>query len=75
MRTANWSSPLDDGRRQVEQESGQDVSDIDFLPFRISTDNVRADVEFLKDSPLIPEGIEIRGFVYDVESRRVREVA
>jgi carbonic anhydrase len=36
---------------------------------------VRADVEFLKDSPLIPEGIEIRGFVYDVESRRVREVA
>jgi carbonic anhydrase len=60
---------------KVEQDLGQDVSDIDFLPFSDLEHNVLADVEFLKDSPLIPEGIEIRGFVYDVESRRVREVA
>jgi len=60
---------------KVEQDLGQDVSDIDFLPFSDLEHNVRADVEFLKDSPLIPEDIEIRGFVYDVESRRVREVA
>ena len=29
--------------------------------------------EFLKRSPLIPDDIEIRGFVYDVETRGVRE--
>jgi carbonic anhydrase len=60
---------------KVEQDLGQDASDIDFLPFSELEDNVRADVDFLKGSPLIPEDIEIRGFVYDVESRRVQEVA
>lgn len=60
---------------KVEQDLGQDASDIDFLPFPDLDDNVRADVELLKRSPLIPDTIEIRGFVYDVESRRVREVS
>src|SRR3954468_4159137 len=60
---------------KVEQDLGQDASDIDFLPFSDLEHNVRDDVEFLKGSPLIPEDIEIRGFVYDVESCRVSEVA
>jgi carbonic anhydrase len=35
---------------------------------------VRADVDFLRKSPLIADNIDIRGFLYDVETRRVREV-
>jgi carbonic anhydrase len=60
-------------RAKVKDDLGADVSDIDFLPFADLDQNVRADVEFLKRSPLIPDDIEIRGFVYDVETRRVRE--
>jgi carbonic anhydrase len=59
---------------KVEQDLGADASDIDFLPFGDLEQNVRADVDFLRRSPLIPDNIEIRGFVYDVETRRVREM-
>jgi len=65
----------EDLHAKVQQDLGQDASDIDFLPFPDLDDNVRADVELLKGSPLIPDTIEIRGFVYDVGSRRVREVS
>ena len=59
---------------KVKQDLGADASDIDFLPFADLEHNVRADVDFLRRSPLIPGNIEIRGFVYDVETRRVREM-
>jgi carbonic anhydrase len=36
---------------------------------------VRDDVAFLRSSPLIPKDIPIRGFVYDVRTGRVSEVA
>jgi carbonic anhydrase len=65
----------DDLYAKVNEDLGADANDIDFLPFSDLDENVRADVEFLKRSPLIPDDIEIRGFVYDVETRRVREVA
>jgi carbonic anhydrase len=59
---------------KVKEDLGADASDIDFLPFPDLEQNVRDDVEFLKKSPLIPNDIEIRGFVYDVKTRRLREV-
>jgi carbonic anhydrase len=59
---------------KVKQDLSADASDIDFLPFADLEQNVRADVDFLRRSPLIPGNIEIRGFVYDVETRRVREM-
>jgi carbonic anhydrase len=60
---------------KVKDDLGAEAGEIDFLPFRDLDENVRADVELLKRSPLIPDDIEIRGFVYDVGTRRVREVA
>ena len=59
---------------KVEQDLGADASDIDFLSFPNLEQNVRADVDYLRRSPLIPDSIEIRGFVYDVGTRRVNEV-
>jgi len=32
-------------------------------------------VRFLKDSPLVPDEVSIRGFVYDVKTGRVAEVS
>jgi carbonic anhydrase len=59
---------------KVEETLGADASDIDFLPFPNLDQSVRDDIQFLKDSPLIPEDVSIRGFVYDVTTGRVREV-
>jgi carbonic anhydrase len=64
----------EDLHAKVSEDLGADASDIDFLPFGDLDENVRADIDFLKRSPLIPDDIEIRGFVYDVGTRRVREV-
>jgi len=64
----------EDVHAKVKDELGADSSGIDFMPFSDLEQSVRDDVEFLKGSPLIADDTEIRGFVYDVSSRRLREV-
>jgi carbonic anhydrase len=60
---------------KVEEDLGADARHIDFMPFADLEESVRDDVRFLRESPLIAEDTELRGFVYDVETRRLREVA
>jgi carbonic anhydrase len=59
---------------KVREDLGADASDIDFLPFPDLEQSVRDDVQFLKDSPLIPDDVSVRGFVYDVKTGKVTEV-
>jgi carbonic anhydrase len=59
---------------KTQEDLGADSSDIDFLPFGDLEQGVRDDLAFLKDSPLIPDDVEVRGFVYDVQTRRLSEV-
>jgi len=51
-----------------------EAREIDFLPFSDLEQSVRDDIQFLEESPLIPDNVSIRGFVYDVKTGRVREV-
>lgn len=51
------------------------AGEIDFLPFGDVDQSVRDDVSTIRSSPLIPDTIPVRGFVYEVESGRIREVA
>jgi carbonic anhydrase len=60
---------------KVKQDLGADSTGIDFLPFSNVEESVREDVEFLQSSPLIPRDVPIRGFVYDVRTGRLSEVA
>jgi len=60
---------------KVKQDLGADSTAIDFLPFSDLEASVREDVEFLLSSPLIPRDVPIRGFVYDVRTGRLNEVA
>jgi carbonic anhydrase len=60
---------------KVKQDLGADSTAIDFLPFSDVEESVREDVEFLQSSPLIPGDVPIRGFVYDVRTGRLNEVA
>jgi carbonic anhydrase len=62
-------------RARIRDELGADASGIDFLPFPDVELSVREDVAFLRASPLIPDDVPIRGFVYDVRTGKLREVA
>ena len=59
---------------KVKEDLGADASGIDFLPFEDLEQSIREDVAFLRNSPLIADDTEIRGFVYDVESRELTEI-
>jgi carbonic anhydrase len=60
---------------KVKQDLGADSSEIDFLPFSDVEESVREDVNFLLSSPLIARDVPIRGFIYDVRTGRLSEVA
>jgi carbonic anhydrase len=64
----------EDLRAQLRDDLGADASDIDFLPFPNLEQSVRDDVQLLKESPLLPDGLSIRGFVYDVKTGKLSEV-
>jgi carbonic anhydrase len=60
---------------KVKQDLGADSTAIDFLPFSDVEESVREDVEFLLSSPLIAREVPVRGFIYDVRTGRLNEVA
>jgi carbonic anhydrase len=57
------------------EELGADASDIDFLPFSDLEQSVREDVELIRSSPLIAKGTLVTGFVYDVKTGKIHDVA
>jgi len=59
---------------KVQQELHVDASNIDFLPFSNVEQSVRDDTTFLRSSSLIPESIEITGFIYDVRTGKLISV-
>ncbi|MDW8727001.1 carbonic anhydrase [Streptococcus suis] len=59
---------------QLKRDLQVDVSGQDFLPFTDVEESVREDIALLKQSPLIPDDVEIFGAVYDVDTGRMIEV-
>jgi carbonic anhydrase len=68
----------DDARSVVEKNLGseaiKEIGDLDFLPFPDLEEAVRKDVQFLMESKAISKNIKISGWVYEVESGKVRSV-
>lgn len=62
-------------RQKVHDDLGSDTGDTDFLPFRDLEASVREDVALVRSSPLVPRDVPVRGFVYDVKTGRITEVA
>ena len=62
-------------RAKLAQDLGADAAAVDFLPFADLEGSVRQDVATIRASPLVPDDILVRGFVYDVRTGRLREVA
>lgn len=62
-------------RRKLREERGVDADDVAFLPFTDLEQSVRDDIAIYRRSPLVRQDITVRGFVYDVHSGRLTEVA
>lgn len=62
-------------RKTLADRAGADASGIDFLPFSDPDERVRESVRRIHESPLLPDSFVAGGFVYDVRSGRLREVA
>jgi carbonic anhydrase len=61
--------------RERLREEGIDASGIDFHPFADLEQSVRTSVERIRRSPLLPDGFESSGYVYDVRSGELLAVA
>lgn len=65
----------EDIRAKVKQDLGSDAGHVDFMTFSDLEHNVRSDVAYLEQSPLIGDDVTVTGFVYDVSTGRLRPVA
>jgi len=65
----------DDLRERLREEAGADASDVDFRPFPELEGSVRESVRVIRESPLLPDSFEVSGWVYNVRSGRIDEVA
>ena len=59
---------------KLEAETGTSASTIDFMPFSDVEDSLREDVETIRHNPFLPKDVEVSGWVYDVQTGRIREV-
>jgi len=64
----------DDMRQKLRAEANFIADHMAFLPFKDLEQSVRDDLEVYRSSPLVRQGVTIRGFVYDVASGKLREV-
>jgi len=62
-------------RAKLAEQAGADASEIDFLPFPDLDESVRSSVRRIRESPFLPDSFSAGGFVYDVRTGRLREVA
>lgn len=63
-----------DLRRLLRDNLGADADHIAFLPFTDLEQSVRDDLAAYAQSPIVRHDIPVRGFIYEVETGRLREV-
>ena len=68
----------EDAHAVVEKNLGaaakQELSGLDFQPFPDLEKGVEDDIQYLKASDAIPDSVNISGWVYEVETGKVRKV-
>lgn len=58
-------------RAEMDEATGRDTSAVPLLAFEDPDAALREDVERVRSSPYAPEGLEVRGFRYDVDTGRL----
>ena len=59
----------------MRERLGEDAAAIDWLTIPDREQSVRDDVNRIRSHPLVPDGIPVHGFIYDVRSGKLTEVA
>jgi carbonic anhydrase len=59
---------------KIREEKGVDLGDQSFLTFSDLEESVRDDVARLREHPGLPDGVNVSGYVYEVETGRLRPV-
>jgi carbonic anhydrase len=62
-----------DLQQRLKDETGRDTT-MPFHTFKDLDTNVKAQVQKIKSSPFLPDDIPVSGFVYDVETGKLRQV-
>jgi carbonic anhydrase len=66
-------------RARLADNLGADAAEaakaVDFLTFTDLEGSVREDVQLLRNSALIPDGVEVHGLIFDVHTGRLERVA
>jgi len=60
--------------QMVKDATGADASGVDFLPFSDLEGSVREDMRRLAECAYLPEGYQVLGFTYDVDTGLLAEV-
>ena len=61
-------------RFRLSVDTGKDASHLKFHTFTNLDENVEEQVRRLREQPFLPKSIQVRGFVYDVKTGKLREV-
>lgn len=69
---ARWSE--NELRHKISEASGKDASWQTFLTINDQLRGLREDVEMARSYPLIADGVEIGGFMYDVDTGKLEEL-
>jgi carbonic anhydrase len=77
LRSSLTTATLDKG---VWKDSGEAAGStegefLSWLTIKDQTESVRADVHRIRNHPLVPRGIPVYGYLYDVKTGRLNEVA
>ena len=64
----------DDLRGRLRVEADADASGVDFLPFGDLEESVRRSLGTVRESPFLPDSLELSGWIYDVRDGRLAEV-
>ncbi|MBZ5514577.1 MAG: carbonic anhydrase [Acidobacteriia bacterium] len=66
----------DDLRGRLQRQTGTaTVAPVHFYSFTRLEDNVREQIQRIKSHPWIPKHVVVRGFIYDVKTGKLNEVA
>lgn len=56
------------------EEAKEELAGLDFLPFPDLDEAVRDDIKYVRSSKVIPDNVVVSGWVYEVETGKIRAV-
>jgi carbonic anhydrase len=62
-------------KKNLGEAAAKEIESLKFLPFPELESAVKDDIDFLNGSKVVPESITITGWIYEVETGKVKKVA